>query len=897
MHLNSRFTFNLITILALLALLLGSSLGVTPAYATPDPDFVITVKTDNAGDSSDTEFIIPTNGIGYDYKVVCDDVNFPGVVSNAQSNNNYTCTYAAAGTYTIRIKDNSGLNTGFPRIYFGNAGDKLKLLTIQNWGTGIWTSMHEAFYGCANMTMTATDNPVLSGVTDMFAMFRDAASFNGNISGWNTSTVTNMSAMFYGATLFNQPIGSWNTSNVTDMNAMFVDASSFNQPIGNWDTGQVTNMNNMFSHATAFNQNINYDPLVGPRWDTANVTTMAGMFNTATAFNGDISDWDVFSVTNMNAMFANAQAFNQDISSWDTSAVTNMSLMFYGADAFNQNINYSAVGPKWDTGNVTDMSYMFTGADVFNGNISGWDTSAVTDMSSMFNGTPAFNQNISGWDTSSVTNMSQMFMNASAFNQDINYSAVGPKWDTGAVTDMGNMFKYASAFNGNISGWNTGNVTNMLSMFQYAVAFNQDISNWSTGRVTNMSYMFFNASAFDQNIGNWDMDSAQTISYMFYDATSFDQDLSAWNVAGIMFADDIFYGATLSTTNYDALLNGWDAQTLNSSIFFSGGNSTYCNGSTARAHMIASDLWTITDGGIDPACVYVLSIVRASTDPTSAQTVLYTVTFNQPVKGVSTADFLLTTTNLTGASIVSVSGSDATRTVTVKPGYGKGSLHLDLPVTATITDMSGTNPLLGLPFSGQTYMVNKQLTYKSQGANDGWILESSEVSNLGGTMNSSAATFNLGDDSANKQYRAILSFNTAAIPDTATVTKATIKVKSAGVTGPLADPISTFLGFKVDIMNGTFGLPALELTDFNATAGKTYGSFTTALVSGWYSIDLAGPNAYVNKLTTNSGLTQIRLRFTTDDNNDLIANILALVSGNTATSTDRPQLIIQYYVP
>ena len=69
----------------------------------------------------------------------------------------------------------------------------LNLLTIAQWGTGKWASMAGAFYGSSNMTMTATDAPDLSGVTDMVRMFQDASAFNGNIASWNTSNVTNIS--------------------------------------------------------------------------------------------------------------------------------------------------------------------------------------------------------------------------------------------------------------------------------------------------------------------------------------------------------------------------------------------------------------------------------------------------------------------------------------------------------------------------------------------------------------------------------------------------------------------------------------------------------------------------------------------------------------------------------
>ena len=48
-------------------------------------------------------------------------------------------------------------------------------------------------------------------------------------------------------------------------------------------------------------------------------------------------------------------------------------------------------------------------------------------------------------------------------------------------------------------------------------------------------------------------------------------------------------------------------------------------------------------------------------------------------------------------------------------------------------------------------------SYQSVGAQDGWILESRETSGLGGSLNSVATIFNLGDDAAKRQYRAVLS--------------------------------------------------------------------------------------------------------------------------------------------
>jgi uncharacterized repeat protein (TIGR02543 family) len=188
--------------------------------------------------------------------------------------------------------------------------------------------------------------------------------------------------------------------------------------------------------------------------------------------------------------------------------------------------------------------------------------------------------------------------------------------------------------------------------------------------------------------------------------------------------------------------------------------------------------------------------------------------------------------------------------------------------------------------------------FTSNASQDGWLLESLETSSVGGSYHNTATTFNLGDDINKKQYRSILSFSTGpTLPDNAVITAITLKVMKSAIIGG-GNPVTIFGGFMVEIKNGFFGTAStLQVTDFQATATKAYGPFSPALSSNWYSFNLTAAQPYINKLATNSGLTQIRLRFKLDDNNNAIANILSLYSGNAATAAYRPQLIITYTVP
>jgi hypothetical protein len=213
------------------------------------------------------------------------------------------------------------------------------------------------------------------------------------------------------------------------------------------------------------------------------------------------------------------------------------------------------------------------------------------------------------------------------------------------------------------------------------------------------------------------------------------------------------------------------------------------------------------------------------------------------------------------------------------------------PVTPTPVTPTPVTPTPVPPTPTRTPVVGTQ-TFVSSAAQDGWILESSETSNKGGTLNAKATTFNLGDDAANRQYRGMLHFN-VSLPAGAVITSVTLKIKKSGVVG--TNPFNTHGPLLVDIGKPSFGTSAaLALGDFQAAAGSSAAaSFGKTPAGAWYSAVLnSAAMAFINP----AGTIQFRLRFTKDDNNDHGADYMMFFSGN-APAASRPQLVIQYTVP
>ena len=186
------------------------------------------------------------------------------------------------------------------------------------------------------------------------------------------------------------------------------------------------------------------------------------------------------------------------------------------------------------------------------------------------------------------------------------------------------------------------------------------------------------------------------------------------------------------------------------------------------------------------------------------------------------------------------------------------------------------------------------MSFTSIGTQDGYVRESSELSGLANLVNVSSGAFLLGDDALRRQFRGMLSFNSAALPDNAVIISARLMMRKQGQVG--SDPFGTHGSLVFDVQRPNFGASSsLSFDDFSALPGlKAAGSIGKLPVNGLYSGALVAAGLpFVNR----TGGTQFRLRFQLDDDNDAVGDYLAFYSGNALTSSDRPTLTVVYYLP
>jgi serine protease AprX len=369
------------------------------------------------------------------------------------------------------------------------------------------------------------------------------------------------------------------------------------------------------------------------------------------------------------------------------------------------------------------------------------------------------------------------------------------------------------------------------------------------------------------------------------------------------------------------------------------GSTAVCSGSpaTLTVDLVGSGPWTLTwSDGFVQSGVSTTPATR-SVSPTSATT--YSLTgvsspgCNQPGAGsavVSLASPLSNTTiAVSGSTTIGSPCLGGTATVTNTGGGSAtqqwGYRTVSGGAITNLVGQTGTSYVLNcanFPAAGSYFLVTRTtpgcggtlisnevavnvtsvpasnpvtVTFDSVAAQDGRLWESGETGNIGGGGNSTdntTAALRVGDTDVDEQYKSLVSFDTSSIPDTATITSATLRLVRGTLSG--TSPFTTHGSCVADIVTGGFGgSTAFATADWQATATAT-GVATLSNPAANGSASTGNLNAAGLAAINKTGTTQLRITFTLDDNDDLGYDYIGFYAGENATVANRPQLTITY---
>jgi hypothetical protein len=362
-------------------------------------------------------------------------------------------------------------------------------------------------------------------------------------------------------------------------------------------------------------------------------------------------------------------------------------------------------------------------------------------------------------------------------------------------------------------------------------------------------------------------DASYTGQTLAGSATDADGDTLSYSAQGGPAWLSIATGGTLSGTpaNADVGANSWSVQVSDGK----GGTDTA--------------ILNITVANVNDAPVFTV-------DPMSRADASVGAAYSATIAGSATdvdAGATLTYSKVSGPTWLSIATSGALTGTPASGDTGANSWTVQVSDGLGGTDTAVLNITVIVP-APQT-LTN---TFYSVNAEDGYVLESAETSNIGGAM---AATLNttaslrVGDDATKKQYKAVVSFDTSALPDGATIISATLRIKC----GAISSAPTTLGAINVDIKNGTGfgGATALAISDFEAAAGATGVATMSYPAKNYFSTGAL--NTTGMGLVDKTGKTQLRVYFTLDDDNDTKADYLGFYSGEAAAG-NKPELVIVY---
>ena len=134
----------------------------------------------------------------------------------------------------------------------------------------------------------------------------------------------------------------------------------------------------------------------------------------------------------------------------------------------------------------------------------------------------------------------------------------------------------------------------------------------------------------------------------------------------------------------------------------------------------------------------------------------------------------------------------------------------------------------------------------------------------------------------------VVSFDTSSLLPGIEITRATVVLTRGRMKG---NPLGSLGNLLMDVQTGGFGSStALAMHDFEAAASApAAGQLFVDSSSAVGDLDATGIAA-INP----AGVTQVRLRFEIDDDDDAVVDFLGFYASDNATSSRHPMLEIEY---
>ena len=389
------------------------------AAADPGP-LVLKIDTTNTegGSTASDTFKLALQNVGtYNFDIDWGDDTTSTIT--AYNDANLTHTYSTGGEYIVKVNINDGTfggaNGGTLRVNNLASNDRLKYVEVQQWGEYMtWYEISQAFYGCSNMDITATDSLIMYGTTasnnsmgyafagcssltilpkidwtnqrgsiaDASYMFSnctsltDISEFNSRVQGYTPSGSVNCIGLFYNSGIVTLPssfdttnlggIGFWcyNCSNLETVEALDFSSGTVNTNIN--CAAAYQNCTSLTSYQITDHTGIDQ--------------SMSSFFYNCTSltYSSFAGTLTLGATTNINSMFRNTGLEQIPLASLPA-GVTNLRSTFRDCSSLN-------VLPSFSTSNITNFESAFQNCT--SANSLAWDT---LDWSAMTNGTNCFN--------------------------------------------------------------------------------------------------------------------------------------------------------------------------------------------------------------------------------------------------------------------------------------------------------------------------------------------------------------------------------------------------------------------------------------------------------------------------------------------------------------------------